>query len=89
VRDEPFELPADKPLTLAAYECELTTRAYIEPVAVGEVLPQMPLFLEPDGCVMVPLELTYQTAFDVLPARWRNVLEPPTSRASSAASPNA
>jgi Protein of unknown function (DUF4058) len=89
VRDEPFQPPEGKPLTLVAYECGLTTRAYIEPVAVGEVLPQMPLFLEPDGCVMVPLELTYQTAFDVLPLRWRNVLEPPTSRASSAASPNA
>ena len=30
-------------------------------------LPDMPLFLEPDGYVPVPLELTYQTAFNVLP----------------------
>jgi hypothetical protein len=76
VRDEPFQLPADKPLTLVAYESGLTTRAYIEPVGVGDVLPDMPLFLEPDGYVPLPLEATYKTAFDNLPARWRTVLEP-------------
>jgi hypothetical protein len=69
-----FQLPADKPLTLVAYECDLTTRAYIEPIAVGDVLPDMALFLEPNGCVMIPLERTYQTAFSVLPRRWRDVL---------------
>jgi Protein of unknown function (DUF4058) len=78
VQDEPFLLPPDKPLTLVAYECEWTTRAYIEPVAVGDPLPDMPLFLEPDGYVPVPLEATYQTAFNVLPLRWKSVLEPPT-----------
>ena len=77
VQDEPFRLPDDKPLTLVAYECGLTTRAYIEPVAVGDALPDMPLFLEPDGCVWVPLEATYRTAFEVLPVRWRSVLEAP------------
>jgi Protein of unknown function (DUF4058) len=79
VRDETFQPPEDKPLTLVAYESGLTTRAYIEPVAVGDVLPQMPLFLERDGYVPVPLESTYQTAFDDLPLRWRTVLEPPSS----------
>jgi hypothetical protein len=77
VEDEPFELPADAPLTLVAYASGLTTRAYIQPVAVGDVLPEMPLFLEPEGCVSVPLEATYQTASNVMPVRWRNVLECP------------
>ena len=80
VEDEPFRLPPDKPLTLVAYECELITRAYIEPVAVGDVLPDMPLFLVPNGCVKVPLEVTYQTAFSVMPVRWRRILEGPTPR---------
>jgi hypothetical protein len=79
VQDDPFVLPADKPLTLAAYESDLITRAYIEPVAVGDMLPNMPLFLEPNGCVQVPLEATYETAFAVMPRRWRNELQPPTS----------
>jgi hypothetical protein len=70
-----LQLPADKPLTLVAYECDQTTRAYIEPVAVGDALPMMPVFLEPNGCVMVPVEATYQTAYAVLPRRWQRVLE--------------
>jgi hypothetical protein len=68
--------PAGKPLTLAAYETALTVRAYVCPIAVGDPLPEMPLFLEPNGCVQVPLEATYQTAFAAMPRRWRRVLEP-------------
>lgn len=75
VQDEPFALPKDKPLTLVAYECDLTTRAYIETIAIGDSLPNMPLFLEPGAHVRVPLEDTYQTAFTALPQRWRKVLE--------------
>jgi len=71
---EIFQLPADKPLTLVAYECDDVTRAYIEPIAVGDTLPDMPLFLEPDGCVCVPLEATYETAFANMPRRWQDVL---------------
>jgi Protein of unknown function (DUF4058) len=90
VQDEPFQLPADKRLTFVAYECGMTTRAYIEPVSVGDALPDMPLFLEPDGCVRVPLEATYQAAFQVLPLRWRRVLEsPPGSIPGQPESPEA
>ncbi len=74
VAAEPFQLPADQPLTLVAYECDLTTRAFIEPLGLGQPLPDMPLFLEPNGCVMVPLEATYAAAFAVLPERWKRVL---------------
>jgi hypothetical protein len=65
-----------RPLTSVAYECDILTRAYVEPFAVGQALPKMPLFLEPDGCVMVPLESTYLAAFDALPKRWQTVLSP-------------
>jgi hypothetical protein len=64
-------------LTLATYECGVTTRAYIELLAVGDRLPESPLFLEPQGHVLVPLEATYQSAFAGLPKRWRKVLEAP------------
>ena len=80
VQDNSFQPPADQPLTLVAYECDLTTRAYIEPFAVGQALPEMPLFLEPNGCIMVPLEATYETAFSVLPKRWQAVLAPTTDK---------
>lgn len=77
VEDKPFALPEDKPLTLVAYECGSTTQAHIQPLAVGDPLPDMPLFLEPGGHVLVPLESTYQCAFAGMPRRWRTVLEPP------------
>jgi hypothetical protein len=67
----------EKPLTLAAYETGLTVRAYVVPVAVGDVLPDMPLFLEPGAQVPVPLEATYRSAWAAVPRRWRNVLDRP------------
>jgi len=76
VKDESFTLPPDKPLTLAAYEAGPTITAYVEPVAVGDALPDMALFLERGAHIPVPLEQTYQVAFDAVPARWRRVLEP-------------
>lgn len=75
VEDKSFTLPADKPLMLVSYECGPTTRAHISALAVGDPLPDMPLFLEPGGHVLVPLESTYQTAFAAMPRRWRTVLE--------------
>ena len=74
--NEPFVPPPDNPLTLAAYECGLTTRAYVEPAAVGDRLPDMPLFLEPGLHVAVPLEATYMAAWGNVPLRWRRVVEP-------------
>ena len=71
----PYRLPADKPLTLVSYECDLVLRAYVVNVAVGDVLSEMPLFLLPQGQVPLPLEATYQAAFAAVPRRWRRVLE--------------
>lgn len=71
----PFEAPADKPLTLAAYAAALLTRAYVEPIAVGLPLPEMPLFIDDELYVNVPLEQTYQAAYATVPERWRRVIE--------------
>jgi hypothetical protein len=76
---EPFHLPAETPLTLVGYEAGMPLRAYVEPIAVGNRLPDMPLFIGRDRHVLVPVEETYQTAFDVQPRRWRTVLQPPTT----------
>jgi hypothetical protein len=74
--DTKLKLPPDKPLTLASYVVgRPEKRAYVEPVAVGDLLPDMPLFLTPEYYVNVPLETTYRAAFDGVPRRWRNVLE--------------
>lgn len=76
VAGQEYSPPAGQPLTVAAYETALSIRAYVRPAAVGSALPEMPLFLEPNGCVQVPLETTYQAAFTAMPRRWRRVLEP-------------
>jgi hypothetical protein len=69
-----FELPPEKPLTLVAYEAGPITRAYIETIAVGESLPDMPLFVASEYHIMVPLEETYQAAWNAVPERWRRVV---------------
>jgi hypothetical protein len=74
---QPYSPPPGKTLTLAAYESDLAIRAYVESVAVGDALPEMPLFLEPGGCVEVPLEASYQSAWEAVPRRWKNVIESP------------
>lgn len=76
--DSPFELPADELLTLAAYSAGPRKRAYVEPTAVGRELIDMPLFLEEDIYVNVPMESTYRAAYCGVPRRWRVVLELPS-----------
>jgi hypothetical protein len=71
---ESFVQPVDKPLTLAAYAAGEPIMCYVEPFAVGDVLTDMPLFLDPELYVNVPLERTYLAAWEGVPQRWRNVL---------------
>jgi hypothetical protein len=80
IEGKPFELPADKRLTLVAYEAgdstgQFGTNAYIEPMAVGDVLPDMPAYLEWGAYVPVPLEATYQAAWATCPADMRELVE--------------
>jgi uncharacterized protein DUF4058 len=77
VAGQPYNWPDDKPLTLAAYDAGAGVRAFVEPVAVGEPLIDMPLFLEPGRHIAVPLEETYRLAFESVPRRWRTILERP------------
>ncbi|MHB1561403.1 MAG: DUF4058 family protein [Isosphaeraceae bacterium] len=71
----PMPVPPDKPLTLAAYDAGPPRMAYVEPVAVGDTLIDMPLFLAPGAYVSVPLEATYQSAYRGVPRRFREVLD--------------
>ena len=74
IENEPFELPADKPLTLAAYSSGDCITAYIEPVAVGDILPDMALFLNPESYVPAPLAATYETTWNVCPRPLQNAV---------------
>lgn len=73
--DQQFTLSLEKPLTLAAYAAGLFPEAFVQPVAVGGTLCDMPLFLSPDVYVPVPLEASYQAAWETVPGYWRAVLE--------------
>ncbi len=70
-----FRLPDDRQLTLASYIGGAAQEAFVEPVAVGVALPDMPLFLTPGVYVQTPLEATYRSAWDAVPMIWRKTLE--------------
>ena len=71
---EDYALPDDKPLTCVSYVGGSGAEAFVEFAAVGDALPEMPLFLTPEVYVSVPLEATYVAAWEGLPAYWRGVL---------------
>ncbi|MGO9466838.1 MAG: DUF4058 family protein [Isosphaeraceae bacterium] len=74
-REGDFALPADKPLTCVSYIGYPEIEVYLDPAAVGDRLADMPLFLTPEIYVPLPLEATYQSAWDAIPGVWQEVLE--------------
>jgi hypothetical protein len=75
--DGPFALPDGKRLTVVAYQSAGDITAYIEPVAVGDALPDMPLFLAPGAHILVPLEATYAATWAACPEPIREMVEAP------------
>ena len=69
-----FHYDPARPLMCASYIGGPGAEAFVEPVAVGDVLPDLPVYLTPGMYVSVPLEATYQAAFDAVPDFWREVL---------------
>jgi hypothetical protein len=78
--DDSFELPADKRLTVAAYNSGYEKQAYVEPVAVGDVLPSLPIFLDHKTYVPAPLEVTYEQTWKKCPAPVRQHVEEMAAR---------
>jgi hypothetical protein len=73
---EPFEAPpADKPLTVASYDANGDITAYVNPVAIGDRLPDAPLFLAPGWYIDIPLEQTYMTSWSLGPKSIRDLFE--------------
>jgi hypothetical protein len=79
IAGRPFDLPTDKPLTVVAYRAVPTKTAYVEPVAVGDELPALPIFLTEDDYVPAPLEETYGASWAAYPPDFKELLEPPTT----------
>jgi hypothetical protein len=75
ITEEEFAFPAGKDRVLASYETGGVRAAYVEPVGLGDVLPDMPLFLANDFYIQVPLEPTYQATWDASPEEMRLAVE--------------
>lgn len=73
--EEEFTFPPGKDRILVSYEMGEERVAYIEPIAVGDTLPDMPLFLSNDFHILVPLETTYQATWEASPEELRAVVE--------------
>jgi hypothetical protein len=71
--------PADRLVTVAAYDAGDELTAYADALSVGAPLPDAPLFLAPGWYVNVPLERTYVAAWDVTPKPIRDLVALPTS----------
>jgi hypothetical protein len=72
---KPTEFFPDRPLAVVSYAASKDVKAYIEPLAVGDTLPSIPLFLSARERVSLPLESSYRKAVAKLPAHLRRVLE--------------
>ena len=71
-----FKFPDERNLTLASYRAERPLpEAYVEPVAIGMTLPDMPLFLDEDRYIDAPLDTTYQAAHQGMSKYVQDVLE--------------
>lgn len=79
LKDESFLLPADKLLTIVSYSAGVATRAFVEPVAVGDALPDLPIFLTDDHYIPCPLEATYQNSWAEFPKVLKAYLETPSA----------
>lgn len=74
IHDEPFVLPAGKPLILVSYYSGDLKRAFVEPVAVGDQLTEMPLFIDDEIYVHTPLESSYQTTWNLCPEPYQQAV---------------
>jgi hypothetical protein len=71
-----YEQPTGQPFSLVSYRRSGgATEAFVEPISLGQPLPDMPLFLEREHSINVPLESTYAQAYAGMAAFWRRVLE--------------
>jgi Protein of unknown function (DUF4058) len=68
------QLAPDNPLAATAWDAAEPLTIYREGLAIGAPLPAIPLFLEPGYYIPTPLEVSYQTAWDVLPTEIRKLL---------------
>ena len=78
--DDTADFEPDRPLYCVGYQADppgpdASYVSYYDPLAVGETLPETPLFLTPDQYVPLPLPKTYESAYVRLPGIIKDALE--------------
>jgi hypothetical protein len=71
---EEYVLGSETPLTAVAYIGGAVVEAFVTPFAVGQPVPDMPLFLTRENYVRVPLEATYMAAWEDVPPQYQAIL---------------
>lgn len=70
-----YVLGRDRPLTAAAYiSGAALVDALVNHFAVGEAIPEMPLFLTTENYINVPLEEAYLAAWEDVPPQYQQIL---------------
>lgn len=75
IEEEDFIFPEGKDRLVVSYQTGSQRVAYIEPVAVGDELPDMPLFLADEIHILTPLGPTYRAAWNASPEELRVAVE--------------
>lgn len=69
------DYPPEAKFSLASFAAASEIEVYFEHPQIGQPLSDMPLFLQSGRYINVPLDSTYQEAFQSLPAIYRETLE--------------
>jgi hypothetical protein len=75
IKEEDFIFPPGKDRIIASYKTGDERVAYVEPVGVGDPLPEVSLFLADEVHVQVPLEPAYQATWAASPELLRLAVE--------------
>jgi hypothetical protein len=74
---EEYTLAREHPLTTVAYTGGAVVEAFVKHFAIGQPIPEMPLFLTRENYVRVPLESTYMAAWEDVPSQYQALLLAP------------
>ena len=74
---EDYVLGDERPLTAVAYTGGAVVEVFVAHFAVGEAIPEMPLFLTREHYVRVPLDATYLAAWEDVPPQYQQLLNAP------------
>jgi hypothetical protein len=74
IGSQEYVLGRERVLTAVAYVGGAVVEAFVAHFAVGQPIPEMPLFLTRENYIRVPLEAAYMAAWQDVPPQYQEVL---------------